>query len=66
MGKMKTETIHLRKQEKSQINKLNYHVKELEKEQTKLKVSRRMETVKIRDKKKNKTREPLYPERKRQ
>ena len=66
MGKMKTETIHLRKQEKSQINKLNYHVKELEKEQTKLKVSRRMETVKIRDKKKKKTREPLYPERKRQ
>ena len=39
----------LRKQEKSQINNLTLHLKELEKEeQTKLKVSRRKEIVKIR------------------
>ena len=39
----------LEKQEKSQINNLNLHLKELEKEeQTKPKVSRRKETIKIR------------------
>ena len=41
---------YLRKQEKSQINNLTLHVKELEKEkQTKPKVSRRKEIIKIRD-----------------
>ena len=40
---------YLRKQEKSQINNLNLHLKQLEKEeQTKLKVSRRKEIIKIR------------------
>ena len=40
---------HLKKQEKSQINNLTLHLKELEKEeQTKSKVSRRKETIKIR------------------
>ena len=39
----------LKKQEKSQINNLTYHLKELEKEeQTKPKVSRRKEIKKIR------------------
>ena len=37
-----------RKQEKSQINKLILHLKLLEKEQTKPKVSRRKEIIKIR------------------
>ena len=40
----------LRKQEKSQINNLTYHLKELEKEeQAKPKVSRRKEIIKIRE-----------------
>ena len=39
---------YLRKQEKSQINNLILHLKQLEKEeQTKLKVSRRKEIIKI-------------------
>ena len=55
--------MHLRKQEKSQLNKLNCHVRELEKEQTKLKANERKETVKIRDEEKKKQiREPLHPE----
>ena len=42
---------YLKKQEKSQINNLNLHLKELEKEeQTKPKVSRRKETIMIRAK----------------
>ena len=40
---------YFRKQEKSQINKLNLHLKQLEKEeQTKSKISRRKETISIR------------------
>ena len=40
----------LKKQEKSQINNLTYHLKELEKEeQTKPKFSRKMEVIKIRE-----------------
>ena len=40
----------LRKEEKSQINNLMYHLKALEKaEQTKTKVSRRKEIIKIRE-----------------
>ena len=40
---------YLKKQEKSQINNLTFHLKELEKEeQTKPKVSRRKEIIKIR------------------
>ena len=40
---------YLRKQEKSQINNLTLHLKQLEKEeQTKLKVIRRKEIIKIR------------------
>ena len=39
---------HLKKQEKSQINNLTLHLKQLEKEQRKPKVSRRKETKKIR------------------
>ena len=39
---------YLKKQEKSQINNLTLHLKELEKEQTKPKVSRRKEIKKIR------------------
>ena len=41
---------YLKKQEKSQINNLTLHLKELEKEQTKPKVSRRKEIIKIRAK----------------
>ena len=37
----------LKKQEKSQTNNLNYHFKELEKEQIKPKVSRRKKIIKI-------------------
>ena len=37
----------LKKQEKSQINNLTYHLKELEKEKTKTKISRRKEIIKI-------------------
>ena len=39
---------YLRKQEKSQISNLTLHLKQLEKEQTKPKVSRRKEILKIR------------------
>ena len=39
----------LKKPEKSQINNLTYHLKELEKEQTKPKVSRRKEIIKIKE-----------------
>ena len=40
----------LKKQEKPQVNNLTYHLKELEKEdQTKPKVSRRKEIIKIRE-----------------
>ena len=39
---------YLRKREKSQPNNLTLHLKQLEKEQTKLKVSRRKEIIKIR------------------
>ena len=39
---------HLRKQEKVQINNLNLHLKQLEKEQTKHKVSRRKEIMRMR------------------
>ena len=40
---------HLKKQEKSQVNNLTLHLKQLEKEeQRKLKVSRRKEIIKIR------------------
>ena len=39
---------YLKKQEKSQINNLTLHLKELEKEQRKSKVSRRKEIIKIR------------------
>ena len=38
-----------KKQEKSQINNLTHHLKELEKEQTKPKVNRRKEIRKIRE-----------------
>ena len=41
--------VHLRKQEKAQINKLTLHLKQLEREeQTRPKVSRRKEIIKIR------------------
>ena len=39
---------NLNKQEKSQINNLTLHLKQLEKEQTKPKVSRKKEIIKIR------------------
>ena len=39
---------HLKKQEKSQINNLNLHLKQVEKEQRKPRVSRRKEIIKIR------------------
>ena len=39
---------HLKKQEKSQINNLTLHLKQPEKEQRKLKVSRKKEIIKIR------------------
>ena len=39
---------YLRKREKSQMNNLNLHLKQLEKEYTKPKVSRRKEIIKIR------------------
>ena len=39
----------LKKQEKPQINNLTYHLKELQREQTKHKVSRRKEIIKIRE-----------------
>ena len=39
---------HLRKQEKAQINRLTLYLKQLEREQTRHKVSRRKEIIKIR------------------
>ena len=48
-GKFIAIQAYLKKQEKSQINNLTFHLKELEKEeQTKPKVSRRKEIIKIR------------------
>ena len=48
-GKFISIQVHLKKQEKSQINNLTLHLKELEKEeQTKPKVNRRKESIKIR------------------
>ena len=50
-GKFIAIQAYLKKQEKSQINHLTLHLKELEKEeQTKPKVSRRKEIIKIRQK----------------
>ena len=40
-GKFIAIQTHLKKQKKSQLNNLTYHLKELEKEQTKPKLSRR-------------------------
>ena len=49
-GKFITIQAHLRKQEKAQINKLTLHLKQLKsEEQTKAKVSRRKEIIKIRE-----------------
>ena len=49
-GKFTVIHTFFKKQEKSQISKLTHHLKELEKEeQTKPKVSRRKEIVKIRE-----------------
>ena len=48
-GKFIAIQAHLRKQEKAQINKLTLHLKQLEREeQTRLKVSRRKEILRIR------------------
>ena len=48
-GKFMAVPAYLKKQEKSQINNLTLHIKELEKEeQTKPKLSRRKEIIKIR------------------
>ena len=48
-GKFIAIQAHLRKQEKAQINKLILHLKQLEREeQTRPKVSRRKEIIKIR------------------
>ena len=48
-GKFIAIQAHLRKQEKAQINKLHLHLKQLEREeQTRPKVSRRKEIIKIR------------------
>ena len=47
-GKCIVVQAYLRKQEKSQINNLTLHLKELEKEQTKPRVSRLKEIIKIR------------------
>lgn len=42
--------VYHKKQEKSQVNNLALHIKELEKEQSKAKVSRRKEIIEIRAK----------------
>ena len=47
-GKFIAIQAYLKKQEQSQIKNLTLHLKELEKEQTKPKVSRRKEIIKIR------------------
>ena len=50
-GKFIATQAHLKKQEKSQINNLTLHLKQLEKEDTKNpRVSRRKEILKIREK----------------
>ena len=49
-GKFIAIQAHLRKQEKAQINKLTLHLKQLERQQTRPKVSRRQEIIKIREK----------------
>ena len=48
-GKFIAVQAFLKKEEKSQIDNLTQHLNELEKEQTKPKVSRRKEIVKIRE-----------------
>ena len=49
-SKVHSEQAFLKKQEKSQINKLTYHLKQLEKEeQTKPKVSRKKEIMNIKE-----------------
>ena len=49
-GKFIAIQVYLKKQEKSQLNTLTYHLKELEKEEkTKLKISCRKEIIKIRE-----------------
>ena len=45
--KVYSDTSLLKKQEKSQINNLNFHLRELKKEQTEPKVSRRKERNKV-------------------
>ena len=47
-GKFTAIKSYLRKQQTSQINNLTLHIKELEKEQTKPKISRRKEIIQIR------------------
>ena len=47
-GKFIAIQAYLRKQEKAQTNKLILHLKQLEREQTRHKVSRRKEIIKIR------------------
>ena len=47
-GKIIAIQAHLRKQEKAQVNNLTLHLKQLEREQTRPKVSRRKEIIKIR------------------
>ena len=47
-GKFIAIQAHLRKEEKAHINKLTLHLKQLEREQTRPKVSRRKEIIKIR------------------
>ena len=47
-GKFIAIQAELRKEEKAQINKLTLHLKQLEREQTRPKVSRRKEIIKIR------------------
>ena len=47
-GKFIAIQVHLKKQEKAQLNKLTLHLKQLEREQTRPKDSRRKEIIKIR------------------
>ena len=48
-GKFIAIQVFLKKEEKPQINNVTYHLNELIKEQTKSKVSRRKETIKIKE-----------------
>ena len=58
-GKIIAIQAHLRKQEKAQISKLTLHLKQLEREeQTRHKVSKRKEIIKIRAEIKEKQRKP--------